>query len=123
MVFHYELRLSRISSTISNAIDLYRVIIHFSIFKMAMDNDANMILTPLAESIQWAVPGIVTPWYTNNGAMAGQLPKVWEAFALLCKLDPPRGYFPEQHKSICISKTMDESDNLALLAEFNFQQH
>jgi hypothetical protein len=62
-----------------------------------------IVLMPMVESIYCSVPGTVTPWYANNKAIAGPLPKIVQAFSLLKKLAPCQNYFPEPEKSVYAS--------------------
>ena len=79
-------------------------------------------LTPLAMAIRREVPEVVSPWYADDGAMAGKTKDIRPAMQLLMRLGPQRGYYPEPDKSICISMDAATPNAMTELAEFQFQQ-
>jgi hypothetical protein len=79
-----------------------------------------LALTPIIKAIHRHAPGTVTPWYADNGAIAGTLPKIATAFALFETLSPCQSYYPEPTKSICLYKPDDFLEGQAQLLPNNF---
>ena len=62
-------------------------------------------LVPLAEELQAADPGILSPFHTNDAAFEGSVRRSAQVLKLLMKRGPDRGYLPDPTKSLFISVT------------------
>jgi hypothetical protein len=64
---------------------------------------------PLAEHLRRRCPGVLTPWYADDAASAGNAALCAEALKFLTKYGPIYGYYPEPEKSYYICKAEDEA--------------
>ena len=62
-------------------------------------------LVPLAEELQAADPGLLSPFYAYDAAFDGLAQQSAQLLKLLMKRGPDRGYFPEPDKSLFILDT------------------
>ena len=62
-------------------------------------------LSPLAEELQAADPGLLSPFYADNAAFDGSAQRSTQLLKLLMRRGPDQGYFPEPAKSLFISDT------------------
>jgi hypothetical protein len=79
-----------------------------------------LTLMPMVESLYCRAPNTVTPWYANDGAITGTLPKLAAVFALLKAIGPSCGYFPEPTKSVCLHKPEALPEGQAQLQSLHF---
>ena len=74
-------------------------------------------LIPLAEELQAADPGLLSPFYANDADFDGSEGCSAQLLKLLMRRGPDRGYFPEPAKSIFILDTpgQEEAESGSLL--------
>ena len=65
----------------------------------------SIILVPLAEELQAADPGLLSPFYANDATFGGLARRSAQLLKLLMRGGADRGYFPETAKSLFISDT------------------
>ena len=61
-----------------------------------------LALTPLATTLRQQFPSLIQPWYADDNAACGKATELKAYLQKLQELGLPRGYFPEQTKSILI---------------------
>ena len=67
-------------------------------------------LLPLAERIRADVREVVQPFYADDLALYGRARFIAKAMALVVRLGPSVGYFPEPDKSGCICTRAEEEE-------------
>ena len=67
-------------------------------------------LVPLAEELQAADLGLLSPFYVDDVAFDGSARRSAQLLKLLMKRGPNRGYFPEPAKSLFISDTLGQEE-------------
>ena len=65
-------------------------------------------LVPLAEELQAADPGLLSPFYADDAAFDGSARRSAQLLKLLMKRGPDLGYLPEPDKSFFISYTPEQ---------------
>jgi hypothetical protein len=75
-------------------------------------------LMPLAEHLRKFLPDVLTPWYADDAAAAGNAERSAMALKFLKVYGPIYGYYPEPEKSFHICKKEDEAQ-----AEVAFYAH
>ena len=78
-------------------------------------------LLPLVERIRHEVPAATQPWYADDAALSGPCSDVAKAMALMEKLGPARGYYPEPAKSIVICRDSQTDAAKAHFSDFQFE--
>ena len=66
-----------------------------------------LLLLPLIRVLKKEFSGVDSPWYADDGAAAGKIPRILAFFNRLCELGPDFGYFPEESKSKSIVRGKD----------------
>jgi hypothetical protein len=66
-------------------------------------------LMPLAEHLRKFLPDVLTPWYADDAAAAGNAERSAMALKFLKVYGPIYGYYPEPEKSFHICKKEDEA--------------
>ena len=66
-----------------------------------------LLLLPLIKQLKSEFQNTPSPWYADNGSVAGQLDNISKFFTRLCTLGPNYGYFPEESKSILVVRKKD----------------
>ena len=67
-------------------------------------------LVSLAEELQAADPGLLSPFYSNDVTLDGSAQRSAHLLKLLMKWGPDRGYLPEPAKSLFISDTPGQKE-------------
>ena len=67
-------------------------------------------LAPLAEELQAADTGLLSPFYADDVALDGSAQRSAQLLKLLMKKGPDQGYFPEPAKSLFISDTPGQEE-------------
>ena len=65
-------------------------------------------LVPLAEELQAADPGLLSPFYADDALFDSLAQRSAHLLKLLMKRGPDQGYFPEPAKSLFISDTLGQ---------------
>ena len=63
---------------------------------------------PLAEELQAADPGLLSPFYADDATFNGSAQRIALQLNMLMKRGPDRGYFPEPAKSLFISDNLGQ---------------
>ncbi|KAL7502374.1 hypothetical protein ACHAXN_001333, partial [Cyclotella atomus] len=66
-------------------------------------------LMPLAEHLKRTIPEVLTPWYADDSAAAGQAESCAHALLFLQRFGPIYGYYPEPEKSYFICTVEEEA--------------
>jgi hypothetical protein len=82
-----------------------------------------LALVPLATRLRDFAPELPQAWYADDYVMTGPCSLLGPTVALLARLGPERGYFPEPDKSIVIVRPQDRPATQHQLQEYNFQYH
>ena len=67
-------------------------------------------LVPLAEELQAADPGLLSPFYVDDAAFDGSARQSAQLLKLSMKRGPDRGYFPEPATSLFILYTLGQEE-------------
>ena len=65
-----------------------------------------IFLLPLISQLKFECPIVASPWYADNGAIAGTL-KIILYFKRLCEIGPDCEYFPKESKRLLIVRSKD----------------
>ena len=70
----------------------------------------SITLTPLAEELRAADPGLLSSFYADDASFYGSARCSAQLLKLLMRRGPDRGYFPDPDKSVFISETPGQDE-------------
>jgi hypothetical protein len=79
-----------------------------------------LTLAPLTELVRVEVPEVLSPFFADDGGLAGSFSKVGQAYSIVKAHGPDRGYYPEDEKSVCVCRASLQAEARAALQDFPF---